>query len=108
MTKELPLYACHKKVRALEIRSIGNYRPRATTPPGAPGSLEREVVFADADYPPIWVDGVLFARYIPTPGDYYVVYEGDGYASFSPRKAFLDGYTREGQSFAEIKQELKT
>jgi hypothetical protein len=86
VAKELPLYVCHKKVRALEIRSIGNYTHDAND------RLTREVVFADPEFKPIWVPGELFTRYSPLPGDYYVVYE-DGYASFSPRKAFLEGYS---------------
>jgi hypothetical protein len=92
MTKELPLYTCHKKVRALEIRTIGNY----SYEPSPEARLVREVVFADPDYPPLKLDESLFARYVPMPGDYYVVYE-DGYASFSPRTVFLEGYTPEGQ-----------
>ncbi len=35
----------------------------------------------------------FFARGYPAFGDYYVVYE-DGYVSWSPAKAFEDGYTR--------------
>lgn len=35
----------------------------------------------------------MFARYMPVPGDYYVVYD-DGYASISPRQAFEEGYHR--------------
>jgi len=87
MTKEMPVYISHKKVRALEIRSIGAYRASATDKDG----LEREIVFADPGFPRIWVPSNMFVRYTPMPGDYYVVYE-DGYASFSPRKAFLEGY----------------
>jgi hypothetical protein len=85
MTKELPVYISHKKVRALEIRSIGHYRTRDD-------KLEREVVFADPAHEPIFAPDTMFARYVPLPGDYYVVYD-DGYASFSPRKAFLEGYS---------------
>jgi hypothetical protein len=33
----------------------------------------------------------MTARYVPQIGDYYVVYS-DGYASFSPAKAFEEGY----------------
>lgn len=101
MTKELPLYISHKKVRALEIRSIGSYATDATD------KLIREIVFADPAFKPIWAPGDLFARYTPMPGDYYVVYE-DGYASFSPRKAFLEGYTlaQDGNVLMDHLQEL--
>lgn len=35
----------------------------------------------------------FFARGAPTRGDYIVIYE-DGYKSWSPAKAFEEGYTR--------------
>ena len=43
----------------------------------------------DIESPP-----AMFARYQPAIGDYYVVYEPDGYASISPCKIFEDGYER--------------
>lgn len=93
MTKELPLYISHKKVRALEIRAIGNYAYEPLPEARMDARLIRQVVFADPAFPSIMVNEDLFKRYTPMPGDYYVVYE-DGYCSFSPRKAFLEGYTR--------------
>lgn len=36
-------------------------------------------------------DGMT-ARYAPKVGDFWVVYEPDGYASISPRDVFLAGY----------------
>jgi hypothetical protein len=92
---EMPFYICHKRVQALEIASVTE---------GGPAG--RNVFFKNEDYPPILAPAEMFARYVPVPGDFYVVYEDD-YQSFSPRKAFLDGYKPEGQSFADIKQELK-
>lgn len=80
-TNEMPLYASHKRVRALEIKSCTEI----------PGSIARDLVFADETFSPTARPGSLFARYVPVPGDFYVVYE-DGYESFSPRKAFLEGY----------------
>ena len=38
-------------------------------------------------YPPNFT-----ARYQPKVGDFWVVYDGDGYQSVSPREAFLSGY----------------
>jgi hypothetical protein len=35
----------------------------------------------------------FFARGAPSPGDYVVIYD-DGYKSWSPAKAFEEGYTR--------------
>lgn len=39
------------------------------------------------------VPNSLFARGMPQTGDYIVIYE-DGYKSWSPAKAFEDGYTQ--------------
>jgi hypothetical protein len=50
------------------------------------------ILFANPAYTPLGVEGDLFRRYFPHPGDYYVVYE-DGYASISPQAAFETGYT---------------
>lgn len=78
---EMPRYKCHKTVHALKIetvdRVIGGVR----------------LNFADKGYAPIKPDSSIISRYMPVPGDYYVVYE-DGYKSISPAKAFEDGYTR--------------
>jgi hypothetical protein len=79
---EMPRYVSHKKVWALEIDAVG------------PATPSRSLRFRDKGYAPINAPAVMFARYVPVPGDFYVVY-ADGYKSFSPRKAFLDGYKRE-------------
>ena len=77
----MPLYQCHKKVRALEIKSIilmttGDYR------------LE----FRDGRYEPMLVNELWIGKHDVLPDGYYVIYE-DGYTSFSPAKAFEEGYT---------------
>lgn len=77
---EMPKYECHKKVWALEIAKVTHGDGYVIHP-------------ADKGYGPVPVDGEIFARYMPEPGDFYVVYS-DGYKSISPRKAFLEGYTR--------------
>lgn len=82
-------YTCHKKVKASEITSVGEYGMI---------TLERAVTLACPDE--------MFSRYRPVPGDFLVVYE-DGYKAFSPRQAFLDGYKADGESFADIKEGLK-
>lgn len=82
---EMPRYVSHKKVWALEIDAVG-------VNPNTQGAHWLE--FADAGYAGMWAPAEMFSRYVPTPGDFYVVY-ADGYRSFSPRKAFLEGYTRE-------------
>ncbi len=78
---EMPRYQSHKKVWALEIRAINE-----TTG-------HHRLEFIDEGYAPVKLEKSLFSRYVPVPGDFYVVYD-DGYKSFSPRKAFLEGYTK--------------
>lgn len=73
---EMPRYKSHKQVWALKIASVNGHR----------------LTFAEPGYAPIICDAPMFHRYTPTAGDYYVVYD-DGYKSFSPAKAFEDGYT---------------
>lgn len=82
---EMPRYTSHKKVWALEIATINRMQP---------GKIV--LSFRDKGYAPMMLDEdhPLFARYAPLQGDYYVVYE-DGYKSLSPRKAFVEGYTRD-------------
>lgn len=81
--REMPQYVSHKTVWALELATIN--------------PLICKLSFAEKGYAPIKVEAEMFARYVPVPGDFYVVY-ADGYKSFSPRKAFLEGYTRAGVS----------
>jgi hypothetical protein len=73
---EMPRYRSHKQVWALEIATIA----------------DNVLTFRDNGYAPLAADREMWARYTPVPGDFYVVY-ADGYKSFSPRKAFLEGYT---------------
>lgn len=80
MSKEMPRYLCHKEVRALEIASM------------KPVALGYELTFVEDGYAPITVDDAFCARGKPNAGDFYVVYD-DSYASWSPRAAFLDGYS---------------
>lgn len=80
--REMPRYQSHKKVWALEIERVD--------PANGAG---RVISFRDAGYAPTEIPEDTFARYQPGPGDFYVVY-ADGYQSFSPRKAFLDGYSK--------------
>lgn len=74
---EMPRYKSHKTVWALKIAKVAG----CTITPADPG------------YAPFEVDPSLYLRYTPTTGDYFVQYE-DGYKSFSPAKAFEEGYTR--------------
>jgi len=75
--RQMPRYKSHKTVWALEIKDITDFR----------------LHFVDEGFASIEIDPKMTARYTPVPGDFYVQYE-DGYISFSPRKAFLDGYIK--------------
>lgn len=77
VSREMPRYKSHKIVWALKIADVTG----CTITP------------ADEGYAPFEVDPSLYLRYTPTAGDYFVQYE-DGYKSFSPAKAFEEGYTR--------------
>jgi len=81
---EMPRYECHKKVWALKIR---NLKPR--TPDDGTLLLEPD----DAGYASFILPAEFVAKHKPEAGGYYVVYT-DGYKSFSPAKAFEDGYTK--------------
>ena len=90
----LPAYQCHKKVRALKISDI---QPKMTDsdprgyayPNGALLSLlTPEGKFHGARA----VNQPYIDKHNPKIGGYWVLYE-DGYQSFSPAKAFEDGYT---------------
>lgn len=79
-------YISHKKVWAAEIEMI------------SVGKDQGSITFKD--YQTIYYISQelekMLARYKPVAGDFLVIY-ADGYQSFSPRKAFLEGYTRETQ-----------
>jgi hypothetical protein len=75
---EMPRYKSHKTIWALEIKDVTYFR----------------IHFVEAGYASVPREEKMFSRYTPVVGDFYVVY-ADGYKSFSPRKAFLEGYTKE-------------
>lgn len=79
----MPKYRSHKEVNAGEIKMI---------------SLGKEAIVSFTDYVPTSCFTneefkKMTERYKPVAGDFLVVYP-DGYQSFSPRKAFLEGYTK--------------
>lgn len=81
---EMPRYKSHKEVWALKIEKveandIGN---QFTLYPA-----QKDV------YAPFDIDARIYDQAVKSPGGYYVVYD-DGYKSFSPAKAFEEGYTQ--------------
>ena len=90
--RELPRYKCHKEVHALKIEFI---KPDAELAKAENRETTGGAWFkiADEGYKSIHVEADWMKKHAPVAGGYYVVYE-DGYKSFSPAKAFEDGYTR--------------
>lgn len=81
---DLPRWQCHKQVAADKIVGIHITSDGVTTLHLADGIR----ITADAE---------LAKKLHVAPGNdlgYYVRYDGDGYESWSPSKAFEDGYTR--------------
>lgn len=87
---EMPRYKCHKEVWALKIKEVQQ----------APADQERQhaggdwyLVPEDGRYTTICVGHEEYVlKHRPEAGGYYVVY-ADGYKSYSPAKAFEEGYT---------------
>lgn len=95
---QLPQYRCHKTVRAVKIREIvchAHEDPAITIEEFAhTNEFQGGHIFHDeAGIGPIPFDAAYYRKHRPQVGGYYVVYE-DGYCSYSPAKAFEDGYTR--------------
>ena len=92
---EMPRYRCHKEVHALKIESVELATP---TIQRLTEILENSEV-APGGYLQFDGGGVIamstewIRKHQPKAGGYLVVYE-DGYRSFSPAKAFEEGYTR--------------
>ena len=81
----LPQYQCHKVVEALQIDYI---ETRATGEGG-----EYTLHFSNKEYKPRIVSREYIRKHNPEDGGYYVIYSDD-YESYSPRKAFEEGYTK--------------
>lgn len=75
-----PRYKCHKEVGALKIKDIMH------------GILASSLVFENKDYSPMSVSKDWLDKHKAEIGGYFVVYD-DGYKSYSPAKAFEEGYT---------------
>jgi len=84
----MPRYKCHKEVWALKIEGV---RPNIPEPQNeSDGSW---LLVVEAPFAPIKVDAAWIKKHDPVAPGYYVQYEA-GYTSFSPVKAFEEGYTR--------------
>ncbi|NKF21586.1 hypothetical protein [Solimonas marina] len=86
MNNELPLYQCHKRVRAAKIEHINVFNENGDAELICEGGYETSVA------------GEWLARVAPPGAAHsliggYIVQYGDGYASWSPAAAFEDGYT---------------
>ena len=87
----MPRYKCHKEVWALKIKAIEFDSDKAREEQReTDGSAT--ITPAEDGYAPFKVDANYVHKHKPEAGGYYVVY-ADGYKSFSPAKAFEDGYS---------------
>lgn len=75
--RSMPRYKSSKIIAALEIKAVDGHH----------------LSFVEAGFADIEAPAEMFLRYTPVPGDRYMVYP-DGYKSFSPKKAFEEGYER--------------
>ena len=88
----MPQYQSHKKVWALKIKHIALDSTAAQSEAReTDGSAMIEP--ADPGYAPFRVDHTYMNKHKPEVGGYFVQY-ADGYKSFSPAKAFEEGYTK--------------
>lgn len=92
---ELPLYNCHKQVRAAKITDILHSRDGSATlmleiPCGEAATTEERRV-----------ESQFMDKHRPRIGGYFVEYEGD-YVSFSPAEPFEAGYTLADTAAADV------
>lgn len=86
-SNELPLYQCHKQVRAAKIMAL-----ETTIGPAGQHPLDSVIYFEDPRHAPIVVSAAFVAKHGIDAFGYYIVYE-DGYVSVSPVAPFESGYT---------------
>ncbi len=88
MSEPFKRYQCHKKVEAFKIVAIKNCAPEGEESDGSRllvGELTRDSVGWHVEHD--WM-----RKHKPEVGGYVVRY-ADGYLSYSPAKAFEEGYT---------------
>lgn len=86
----LPKYRCHKEVWAVKINFV---IPSSKAAKDYLKQRTAVLVPVDPKYGPIEISEEYMTKHAPEAGGYYVEYE-DGYKSFSPAKAFEEGYTK--------------
>jgi hypothetical protein len=79
----MPRYRCHKTVCALKIAKIERG--------ASDGSVM--IIPEECGYDPFGVTGEYMDKHQVEVGGYYIVYD-DGYKSWSPAKAFEEGYEK--------------
>jgi hypothetical protein len=92
MDKALQQYKCHKTVRAAKIIQVDQKPNPDPTGLSVASSYGAMLTLNSEAVPAIEVAAEWMIKHKPEVGGYYVVYE-DGYASYSPQKAFEDGYS---------------
>lgn len=86
VSAEMPKYKCHKEVWALKIKEIRRV-------PSGNATVTHTIIPEEEGYAPFEVALEYISKHNPVAGGYYVVY-ADGYISYSPAKAFEEGYAR--------------
>lgn len=88
-----PSESMHHGSTSKIVPSLGRHT-YASIEPWTYGVLDQCLITPEEDgYAAFTIDSEYMLRHKPVVGGYYVVYE-DGYKSFSPAKAFEDGYTK--------------
>ena len=86
MIEAAPIYVCHKEVRALKIKEVVDHGTDTTSD----DNPIVKIMFEREEFEPI----ICNLRGKPTPeAGWYAIRYNDGYVSFSPAKAFEEGYT---------------
>lgn len=88
---EMPRYQSHKKVWALKIAAIA-FDKDAAKAENRETDGSATITPVEKGYGKFKVDAAYVHKHKPEAGGYYVVYD-DGYKSWSPAKAFEEGYT---------------
>lgn len=81
---QMPLYDCHKQVRAMKIVAISTQNDF--------GQCDLLLEAPDGTKATTLIGSEFLNKHDPHVGGYYVAYQ-DGYTSFSPAEAFEAGYS---------------